>query len=201
MAFIEKTWKDLPAELEPQAGETLADWFARLAAYDAAHPGELTGLNAASLTDLEARIKGVDDTAAAAQAAADEKYTKPAGGIPAADVAADVATREELDAVAAVKADADATTAALAGKLDASEKGQPDGVAELDATGKVPAAQLPDTAGGGSLTVVDGGTDLTTARPDAPVVYWQFDAGVDVGTDGANVVNRQPGDLIFVASA
>lgn len=55
--------------------------------------------------------------------------------------------------------------------------------------------------GSGSLTVVDAGTDLTTARPDAPVVYWQFAAGVDVGTDGANVVNRQPGDLIFVASA
>lgn len=52
------------------------------------------------------------------------------------------------------------------------------------------------------VTVVDAGTDLDTARPTgAAIVYWQFDAGVDVGTDGANVTNGVAGDLYYVAGA
>jgi hypothetical protein len=31
----------MPAELQPQTGETVAAWEARIAAYAAAHPGEL----------------------------------------------------------------------------------------------------------------------------------------------------------------
>lgn len=42
-----------------------------------------------------------------------------------------------------LESDVDAVESALAGKLDASEKGAVNGVAELDATGKVPTAQLP----------------------------------------------------------
>ena len=56
--------------------------------------------------------------------------------------------------------------------------------------------------GGASLTVVDAGSDLNTARPaGAAAVYWKFDGGVDPGTDGANVTNGEPGELYFVASA
>lgn len=51
------------------------------------------------------------------------------------------------------------------------------------------------------VSVVNGGTNLSTARPaGAVVVYWEFSAGVDVGTGGANVVNAQAGDMVFVAS-
>lgn len=55
------------------------------------------------------------------------KYTKPAGGIPATDLAADV--QASLD-----KADT---------AVQATEKGTANGVATLDGAGKVPAAQLP----------------------------------------------------------
>jgi predicted nucleic acid-binding Zn-ribbon protein len=42
-----------------------------------------------------------------------------------------------------LQSDMDAAELAIAGKLDASQKGAANGVAELDATGKVPASQLP----------------------------------------------------------
>lgn len=57
----------------------------------------------------------------------DAKYTKPAGGIPATDLAADVQT-------SIGKADT---------AVQATEKGATNGVATLDGAGKVPAAQLP----------------------------------------------------------
>ena len=54
----------------------------------------------------------------------EEKYEKPATGIPASDLASDV-------------------TSSISSKLNASEKGSANGVAELDQNGKVPASQLP----------------------------------------------------------
>ena len=51
-------------------------------------------------------------------------YTKPAGGIPADDIASGVIPD-------------------ISGKLDATQKGVANGVAELDSSGKVPSAQLP----------------------------------------------------------
>ena len=52
------------------------------------------------------------------------------------------------------------------------------------------------------VVVVDAGADLDTARPaSAASVLWRFDAGVDVGTGGANVTNGEVGDLYFVADA
>lgn len=63
-----------------------------------------------------------------------------------------------------------------------------------------PLLSLPAESGG--LQVVDAGTDLDAARPaGADVVYWWFDAGVDVGAAGANITNGQPGDLIYVVDA
>jgi hypothetical protein len=53
-----------------------------------------------------------------------------------------------------------------------------------------------------ALVAVAAGTNLSAARPTgAAVVYWMFDNGVDVGTDGANVVNAVEGDLYYVAGA
>lgn len=52
------------------------------------------------------------------------------------------------------------------------------------------------------MSTVNAGTNLATARPaGASAVYWQFSAGVDVGVNGANIVNALPGDTYHVASA
>lgn len=52
------------------------------------------------------------------------------------------------------------------------------------------------------LVVVDAGVALDTDRPaGAAAVLWKFDAGVDVGVEGANVTNAAVGDLYTVASA
>lgn len=52
------------------------------------------------------------------------------------------------------------------------------------------------------VTVVSAGSNLSTARPTgAACVLWQFSAGVDVGTDGANVTNGVAGDLYYVGGA
>lgn len=62
----------------------------------------------------------------------------------------------------------------------------------------MPRAELSSTF----VTVVSAGTDLSTSRPGgAGAVYWKFDAGVDVGVDGANITHALPGDTYFVASA
>jgi predicted RNA-binding protein with TRAM domain len=51
MAWTPYGFVDLPAELEPETGETLAEWSARITAYDAANPGDLVFLDAATLED------------------------------------------------------------------------------------------------------------------------------------------------------
>lgn len=49
------------------------------------------------------------------------------------------------------------------------------------------------------LVVVDCGTNLSVARPSGYAsVLWRFDAGVDPGTYGENIVHGQLGDLWFV---
>lgn len=65
MAFSVKDWHDRPAELDPEVGETVADWFARITAYAAAHPGELTPVSAAALEDLEDRLSDYTDALSA----------------------------------------------------------------------------------------------------------------------------------------
>lgn len=51
------------------------------------------------------------------------------------------------------------------------------------------------------ITVVNAGTNLSTARPaGVGCVLWKFSTGVNTGTNGSAIVNGQPGDLIFVAS-
>lgn len=56
---LNKDWKDRP--FGPNAGETLADYEARLAAYAAANPTLWTPLNAAALEDIEARAAAEDN--------------------------------------------------------------------------------------------------------------------------------------------
>lgn len=51
-------------------------------------------------------------------------------------------------------------------------------------------------------TVVNAGSDLSTARPTGAVmVIWQFDNGTVTGDQGENVVNGQDGDLFVVMPA
>lgn len=54
--------------------------------------------------------------------------------------------------------------------------------------------------GGGLIEVVNAGTNLDLPRPDAACVYWKFDSGVDAGSNGENITNGRPGDLVFVAA-
>lgn len=54
---LNKVWKDLPAALNPQAGEDLFSWFARIDAYAAANPGVLTPVDKVALEDLETRAQ------------------------------------------------------------------------------------------------------------------------------------------------
>lgn len=52
------------------------------------------------------------------------------------------------------------------------------------------------------VTVVNAGSDLAAARPQGAItVYWLFSPGVDVGVNGVNIVNSQPGDTFHVASS
>lgn len=70
MAFSVKDWKDRPPALNPNPDETLADWFTRIAAYVAAHPGAITPFNAAAIEDLETRLSDYTDAEIATLAAA-----------------------------------------------------------------------------------------------------------------------------------
>jgi hypothetical protein len=54
---LNKDWKDLPSSLAPQAGETLANWHARIDAYAVSNPSALTPLGAVALEDLETRAQ------------------------------------------------------------------------------------------------------------------------------------------------
>jgi hypothetical protein len=144
MAFTVKDWKQLPAELEPTAGETVADWRARIAAYAAANPTLVTPVNAAALEDVETRLSGYTDSQVSAEATA-------RGTAVSAEATARASADTTLTTAVAAKADAAATTTALAAKQATSEKGQPNGYASLDGTGKVPSAQLPAAQSGSGL--------------------------------------------------
>ena len=46
------------------------------------------------------------------------------------------------------------------------------------------------------------GLDVRASRPATTgPVYWVFDAGVNPGAGGVNIVNAKPGDLYFVAAS
>ena len=68
-------------------------------------------------------------------------------------------------------------------KLDASQKGAADGLASLDATGKVPTAQLPDIPAGRKIVVADEAARLALpVHPDLTIAY-QSDTGDAWGLD------------------
>ncbi len=54
---LNKDWRDLPLELEPQVEETFTQWRSRINAYNIANPGILTPLTAAAMEDLETRVQ------------------------------------------------------------------------------------------------------------------------------------------------
>lgn len=87
-------------------------------------------------------------------------YTQ--GGVPVGlDPSATHPTLAEIGAP-----DADAVTLALQGKQDVAARGAANGYAALDGTGKVPAAQLPATGGGGvSLSDAAPLPDAAAASP------------------------------------
>jgi hypothetical protein len=87
-------------------------------------------------TNLQANI----DTEAAARLAADTTLQTNIDAEAAARLAADTTLQANIDAEAAARAAADALLIPLA------QKGLPDGVATLDSTGLIPAAQIPFTA-------------------------------------------------------
>jgi hypothetical protein len=64
VTFSVKDWRDRP--FGPNAGETVADYETRLAAYAAANPTLVTPIDAPSLEDLETRVAGYTDAHAAA---------------------------------------------------------------------------------------------------------------------------------------
>lgn len=99
-------------------------------------------------------------------------------------------------------------------KIDASEKGAANGVAELDGTGKVPASQLPVTGGGVEEAPVDGiaynrkdgdweAASVGGGIPDAPAdgnQYARKDNAWDVvtsGTGAVDSVNGQTGIVVL----
>lgn len=71
----------------------------------------------------------------------------------------------------------------LAGKLDASQKGAANGVASLDATGKVPSSQLPAAQAGGVSSVAGKTGDVTLAKADVGL------ANVDNTSDASKPVS------------
>jgi hypothetical protein len=104
------------------------------------HPvGDVSGLQAA-----------LDGKAASSHSHAQADITGLAAALAAKQDAATAATDAEL-------------TAGLAGKQDTSQKGQANGYASLDGTGKVPAAQLPAGQSGFAWeAVVRQAADVTT---------------------------------------
>lgn len=92
-------------------------------------------------------------------------------------VSGDIRDRRPDAAAAFVDATIEALEDLLALKQDLDEKGQPDGYASLDGSGKVPASELPDDA----IEVTDG---TTTVDPAASIA---FSGPVEV-TDGTGGV-------------
>lgn len=78
MSFIEKNWLDRPTELNPEVGETVAEWLDRIATYAAANPTLVTPLDAAAMEDVETRLSDYTDDAVAAAAALLAPLASPA---------------------------------------------------------------------------------------------------------------------------
>ena len=91
-----------------------------------------------------------------------------------------------------------ATRQALLGKLDASQKGTANGVAELDASGKLPVNRLPDAALGG--LAYQGGWNAATNTPalTSPALrgyYWVVTTAGNTNLGG--VTDWQVGDWVI----
>jgi hypothetical protein len=84
------------------------------------------------------------------------------------------------------------TVPGLAGKLDATQKGAANGLASLDGTGKVPAAQLPAgqtvsdaTASAKGIVQLAGDLGGTAAAPTVPGLAAKADETIQIATSGS----------------
>src|SRR4051812_33679671 len=66
MPITPKAWANRPSALAPNAGESLAEWETRVAAYAAANPGVLTPADAAAMIDVETRLGAYADSVSTA---------------------------------------------------------------------------------------------------------------------------------------
>lgn len=109
-----------------------------------------------------------------------------------------------LDGITDVAPSQNAVFDALALKIDSSEKGQPNGVATLDATGKVPSAQLPsyvdDVLEYANLAAfpVTGETGKIYVALDTNKTYrWSGSVYIEISASEVNSVNGQTGVVVL----
>jgi len=136
-----------------------------------AHPIEYLSPKEASVKDLVEQIKGIlvtipNTDLTLSQLQAIQNANSPSASnvfVTFLDMIAsligftpngDILSTNVQDAIVEVRDDADTK---LALKQDLSEKGQPNGYASLDATGKVPLSELPSSALGVESVTGDGG--------------------------------------------
>lgn len=100
--------------------------------------------SSSAITELDGRLDVLEPKVSTLESEMDQAQadiTSLQSGMAAKASQADL---DDIEAYAQdIRDDHDALELTVAGKLDASQKGAANGVAELDATGKVPAAQLP----------------------------------------------------------
>lgn len=80
MPLTPKDWKSRPAELAPQAGETLAQWEARAAAYNTANPAQVTVVDDVAMKDVEVRLGDYTDGQVADAALDSQAYADQVAG-------------------------------------------------------------------------------------------------------------------------
>jgi hypothetical protein len=156
--------------------------------------GARTNLDVPSNADLTTGLAGKSNTGhvhaisevTGLQTALDGKQDDLTGvsDVPGLQTALD-AKQDDLTGVS----DVPGLQTALDAKQDESEKGQANGYASLDATGKVPASQLPTSGGGASD--LDDLTDVAISTP-ADGHLLQYDDSTD------EFVNRSPADAGLV---
>lgn len=97
--------------------------------------------NSESWTAAHWNVTNIGEELTDVKTAINGKYTKPQTGIPASDIASGVIPD-------------------VSGKIDATEKGAANGVAMLDALGKVPSSQLPSMESLPAVSSADNGKIL-----------------------------------------
>jgi hypothetical protein len=215
MAWTPFGWIDMPAELSPDEGETLFEWFARIAAYDAANPGELTEFEASRLEEFGEHVydTAVADASGSAALATHEADTTGVHGI--ADTSALATDAEVASAVAAEATLRDAADDALDGRVTTLESaGSGSGLPSnftartsaytasagdfvlADATGGTFQVTLPAGTAGQLIAVkkVDGTANAVTVDVTGG-------GTIDGDAGGASIISPQFGGIFECSSA